>query len=134
MKLACNLQCCEKKKKKTYENVGFVILLESFYSKKKNKIKEDPMWLLYIYCGRKLSLGPNQVLFALGWAGSTLAPTRMNLLNLISGRNAFYPCLISLEPKEGCIVVCVVGAKVDPVHPKANNIWLGSRLSFLPDF
>ena len=48
MKLACNLQCCEKKIK-TYEIVGFVILLESFYSKKKNKIKEDPMWLLYIY-------------------------------------------------------------------------------------
>lgn len=42
MKLACNLQCCEKK---TYEIVGFVILLESFYSKNKNKnkIKEDPM-------------------------------------------------------------------------------------------
>ena len=49
MKLACNLQCCEKKKKKTYEIVGFVILLENFYSKKKNKIKEDPMCLLYIY-------------------------------------------------------------------------------------
>ena len=38
-----------EEKKKTYEIVGFVILLESFYSKKKNKIKEDPMWLLYIY-------------------------------------------------------------------------------------
>ena len=49
MKLACNLQCCGKKKKKTYEIVGFVILLENFYSKKKNKIKEDPMCLLYIY-------------------------------------------------------------------------------------
>ena len=80
------------------------------------------------YYGRKLSLSPNQALFALGWAGLTLALTRTNLLNPTSGRDASHPCLISLKPKEGCTVVCVI----DSTHPKVNNTQLGPRLSFLP--
>ena len=55
-------------------------------------------------CGRTFVSASNQVLFALGWAKIDLHPTRMNLLNPISGRDASYPCLISLWPKEGCTV------------------------------
>ena len=51
---------------------------------------------------------PNQILFVLGWAGSTLAPTRADLLNPTLGRDASHPCLISTWPKEGCIIVCVM--------------------------
>ena len=50
------------------------------------------------YCGRNESF-PNQVLFALGWAVLTLAPTRTSLFNLTLGRDSSHPCLI-----EGCTV------------------------------
>ena len=47
-------------------------------------------------------------MFALRWAGLTLAPTCMNLLNLTSRRDASHPCLISTWLKKGCTVVCVI--------------------------
>ena len=59
-------------------------------------------------CGRTFVSAPNQVLFALGWARIDLRPTCMNLLNPTSRRDVSYPCLISLWPKEGCTVVCVI--------------------------
>ena len=59
-------------------------------------------------CGRTFVSAPNQVLFALGWAMIDLRPIRTNLLNPTSGRDASRPCLISLWPKEGYIVVCVL--------------------------
>ena len=55
---------------------------------------------------------PNQVLFALGQAGLTLAPTRTDLLNPSSGRDASHPCLISTWPKEGYTIVCVIRASL----------------------
>ena len=38
---------------------------------------------------------PNQVLSTLGRAGSTLSPTRMNLVNPTSEKDASHPCLVS---------------------------------------
>ena len=59
-------------------------------------------------CGRTFVSAPNQVLFALGWARIDLRPTCTNLLNPTSRRDASYPCLISLWPKEGCTVMRVI--------------------------
>ena len=59
-------------------------------------------------CGRTFVSAPNQVLFALGWARIDLRPTCTNLLNPTTGRDASHPCLISLWPKEGRTVVCVI--------------------------
>ena len=58
-------------------------------------------------CGRNESF-PNQVLSALGWAGSTLAPTRTNLLSPTLGRDTSHPCLISIWSKKLCTIVCVI--------------------------
>ena len=62
------------------------------------------------FCGRNESFS-NQVLSTLGWARSTLTPTRMDLFNLTSGRDASYPYLISTWPKEGCTIVCGASLK-----------------------
>ena len=59
-------------------------------------------------CGRTFISAPNQVLFTLGWARIDLRPTCTNLLNPTSRRDASYPCLISLWPKEGCTVMRVI--------------------------
>ena len=59
-----------------------------------------------VIVGRNKSFS-NQVLSTLGWAGSTLAPTRKDLLNPTSKRDASHPCLISTWPKEGCTILCV---------------------------
>ena len=58
----------------------------------------------------------NQVLSALGWVGSTLTPTRTDLLNPTSGRVASHPYLISTWPKEGCTIVCVYHSVCDHTH------------------
>ena len=57
-----------------------------------------------VIVGRNKSFS-NQVLSVLGWARSTLAPTRTDLLNPTSRRDASHPYLISTWPKEGCTVV-----------------------------
>ena len=62
---------------------------------------------LNINCGRTFVSGPNQVLFTLGQVRIDLRPTRTNLLNPTSGRDASHPCLISLWLKEGCTIVYV---------------------------
>ena len=63
------------------------------------------------FCKRNESF-PNQVLFTLGWVGSTLAPTRTNLLNPTSGKDASHPCLINTWSKEDCTIVCVKGGSI----------------------
>ena len=70
-------------------------------------------------CGKNKSF-PNQVSFALGWAGSTLAPIRTNLLNPTSGRDVSHPYLISTWDKEGCTIVCVIIHTM--VHPSLAQV------------
>ena len=60
------------------------------------------------FCGRTFILAPNQVLFVLGWVRIDLRPTRTNLLNLTSRRDASHPYLISLWPKEGLRVLLII--------------------------
>ena len=58
-------------------------------------------------CGRNKSF-PNHLLFTLGWAGSTLTSTRMDLLNPTLGKDASHLCLISTWPKKECTIVCMI--------------------------
>ena len=73
-----------------------------------NKVSLQTTIRLHILCGRTFVSAPNQVLFTLGWVRIDLRPTRTNLLNPTSGRDASHPCLISFWSKEGCTVVCVI--------------------------
>ena len=82
---------------------GQLKLKKQFFKEKK---KENTK-ICYYQCGGNEFI-PNQVLSALGQAGSTLAPTCTDLLNPTSGRDASHPCLISTWLKEGCIIVCVM--------------------------
>ena len=68
-----------------------------------------------VIVGRNKSFS-NQVLSALRWAGSTFAPTRTDLLNPTSERDASHPYLISTWPKEGCAIVCVYHSVCDHTH------------------
>ena len=54
----------------------------------------------------------NQVLSALGWVGSTFAPTCTDLLNPTLERDTSHSCLISIWPKEGSTIVCVMWASL----------------------
>ena len=96
----------------------FMESANTLFSKKKFKIKSHgtihtfknyfvTVFLVFSNkrCGRN-EFFPNQVLFALGWAGSILAPTWTDLLNPTSGRDAFHPCLINIWPKEWCTIGC----------------------------
>ena len=84
---------------------------------------------------------PNQVLFTLGCARIDLRPTHTNLLNPTLGRDASYPCLISLWPKEGWEASLPdvglskfvwVGRRLILAYPKMNNTWLGAETKVLP--
>ena len=83
-----------------------------------------------VIVGRNKSFS-NQVLSALGWARSTLAPTCTDLLNLTSGRDASHPYLISTWPKEGCTIVYVITHTM--VHPSLSQVLIrqGWEASFI---
>ena len=49
-----------------------------------------------LLCERTFVSAPNQVLFTLEWVKINLHPTRTNLINPTSGRDASHPCPISL--------------------------------------
>ena len=68
-----------------------------------------------VIVGRNKSFS-NQVLFALGWAGSIFAPTRTDLLNPTSERDASHPYVISTWSKEGCTIVCVYHSVCNHTH------------------
>ena len=65
-----------------------------------------------------------------------LHPTRTNLLNPTSGRDAFHSCLISLWPKNECTTTTHtkfmrVGHWSILTHRKVNNTWLGAETKVL---